>query len=111
MKKINFAEDWEHNKLPQLQTLHYKAVKLKKAIQSQDAYGTGQRELEVEFYDWFNLLDEQLSELMDGGIFDVLAGRLDAIRRVSSLIAALPGHQEMFSRCLGRLMKVLDSPN
>lgn len=110
MSNVNFPVEWEQNKLPELQTLHFKAVKLQKAIQSQDKHGLGQQELEVEFNDWFTPLDEQLCKLLDGGMFDMLAGRPDAIRLVSKVVSELPGNQEMFRRSLGRLMRVLESP-
>lgn len=110
MERVNFPEDWEQNKLPELQTLRFKAAKLQKAILSQDKQGPGQLELEVEFNDWFTPLDEQLCELLDGGMFDMLAGQPDAIQKVSTLVSDLPGNQEMFRRSLKRLVRVLESP-
>ncbi|WP_055562344.1 hypothetical protein [Hymenobacter sp. AT01-02] len=102
-------ENWEANKLPEIQNLHFKASKLKAAIFSQEYFALNEIGLNVHFTDWYKHLNEQLSELLNGSTIDVKEGDYRASRLLLDMINDLPGNWSQYQIFKSQLISIIDS--
>lgn len=109
MDTKEFLPNWEQSTFPQFKILHFQAAKLQKAILSQDENKVGRKELALEFYDWFNHLDEQFCALLDGGIIDAHAEKFDALALIFKIEADLSGNQAIYQTLRKKFNALLDS--